>query len=233
MRLCRPALLLAAAASLLACGDDAQPAANDTTAAEDTAPSEDLAGDAATADTSSPPACNPITQTGCPDDQNCTFGDDGKTPLCVAGGEVLYGDECGSAAPCARGICMSLNDTGYRCYKFCQTVAHCDAQASCLALSGVSYKVCEIKDLYDNCDLLVQDCADAKGCYVIANEPQPVCLPPGAALAGDVCDNASACAPGHLCINQRCKRICDPRQTDPCGNFIPCPSYSSAGYCDE
>ncbi|PKN53846.1 MAG: hypothetical protein CVU56_29715 [Deltaproteobacteria bacterium HGW-Deltaproteobacteria-14] len=235
-----PLRALATAALLLtgACGDDGATTPADTSTAADADVTDDTAAveDTTPADTTpadTTPACNPILQTGCEDGQNCTFSGDATVPACAAGGTVAYGEECSGANGCALGVCMSLNDTGYRCYKFCQTIAHCDGDAQCLSLTGTVYKVCEIGDIYTHCDLLLQDCDGGKGCYPIANQAQPVCLPAGAEAAGDPCTDAAACAKGNICINQRCKRVCDPNASDPCGNFTPCSSYGTAGYCDE
>ncbi|TNF24350.1 MAG: hypothetical protein EP329_25060 [Deltaproteobacteria bacterium] len=240
MTLARSASLLralAAGALLLtaACGGDDN-AADDTaqdTLADDTGEADAADGTEDTTEADTTPACNPILQTGCEDGQNCTFSGTDKTPSCVQGGSVAYGEECSAQNACELGVCMSLNDTGFRCYKFCQTIAHCADDAQCLTLSDTVYKVCEIGDLYTNCDMLLQDCEGGKGCYPVASEPQPVCLPAGSATTGEACSDAAGCIAGNVCVNQRCKRVCDPNENDPCGNFTPCSVYGNAGYCDE
>jgi len=226
------ALLLTAACGGDDSGDTTDTVTDDTVADTGEADAADTTvEDTTEADTT--PACNPILQTGCEEGQNCTFSGSAKTPACAAGGTIAYGEECGGQDACELGVCLSLNDTGYRCYKFCQTVAHCEGDAQCLSLTDTPYKVCEIGDIYTHCDLLLQDCEGGKGCYPIATEPQPVCLPAGSATAGEACSDAAGCIGGNICINQRCKRVCDPSENDPCGNFTPCSSYGTAGYCDE
>ena len=123
MTLTRFAPLLATGALLLAgaCSGDstASPDTSDTHASSD---SEADASD----DTTTTAACNPILQTGCTAQQNCTFASTETAPKCSPEGAVAYGAECSAQNACLRGVCLSLNDTGYRCYKFCQTPTHCD-----------------------------------------------------------------------------------------------------------
>ena len=192
------------------------------------------------AEETSAPTCNHIAQTGCEEAQNCTFvAQDDTTPNCTASGELAYGAECQGTSQCELGICISISDTGYRCYKFCKTYGHCDAGKACMELVDTPYKVCELPDVYESCDLLAQDCeAATKACYPhqVSGQTKPVCLPAGAGEVGDGCANSHTdCAPGHICINHICKRLCQKSAVEPCGDaFTPCSSfYGAAGYCDD
>ncbi len=204
----------------------------DTIATEDTASDDDTSTDDDTTDL--PLVCNPITQTGCGDAGNCTFSGEDDKPSCAAAGTVAAGDECGGANTCVEGICLSLNDTGSRCYKFCQTPVHCPDLGACLDLSNAAFSVCEVGDIYDNCDLLQQNCDGGKGCYAIDNEPLPVCLPAGSGVEDSECESVNDCGSGFVCVNRRCKTICDQGAAQPCGTFGNCSAWAgNAGYCDE
>jgi hypothetical protein len=187
-------------------------------------------------------SCNTLLQEGCQPTENCTYATtEATTPSCAPEGTKLYGQECAGLGDCQRGICLDLNDTGSRCYKFCKTEIHCietvgpDAlgfTGACAELSGVGFKVCGLDVTYQTCDLLTQGCDAGKGCYLL--DQDTVCLPAGAAATGESCASTNDCAPGGICVGQRCKRSCDTAAADPCGAFVPCPAYwGSAGYCDE
>ena len=212
-----------------ACGDEE--GGSSTT---DAGPADVGTEDTQPEDTGAPTSsCNYILNEGCAADEKCSFPTSGaKKAECTPAGEKAIGEECSGIGDCKEGICISLNDTGNLCYKFCKTMAHCDMD-ECLDLKDSPYKVCELDVDYETCDMLAQDCTKAgQGCYV--TDDGAVCLPSGTAGIDDECESVSDCAPGGVCINKRCKKVCDKTENDPCGNFKPCANYyGNAGYCDE
>lgn len=238
----RKALISFAGLALIAsaCGDSSSDNAtgSDTTGATDTASdtggttdtgSADVSGDAPTSN-----QCNPITQDCADPAQNCTFGSTDDFSSCQPEGTIAYGDPCGGADLCKRGICLNLNQTENLCYQFCNTIAHCDDSTECIQLTDAPFKVCRIADIYQTCDLLQQNCDAGKACYSVSNEPQPICLPAGTADIDEPCADAAGCLGGQLCVNSRCKKICDRTAQDPCGTFGQCSQWQGdAGYCDQ
>ncbi len=241
-------LFLALGLGMSAACESSSPApATDVPAAQDAAPATDTVADVAPdagPDTAAV-TCNAILQEGCGEGENCRYGSDKDTKAtCFPAGKKLYGQQCAGVGDCAEGMCMDLNGTGSRCYRFCKTEIHCQGEVApegkpytgaCSKLSNASYMVCELDVEYDTCDLLNPTCPDGKGCYVIAGQYSPVCLPAGAATEGESCDAPNACAGGLVCINKVCHALCD--KTDdswPCGDFVPCSNhYGNAGYCDD
>lgn len=230
-----PALI---ALALAACGDgDTQSTVDtttDTTAdiadTTDTRPND--TGDAS--DTAGPP-CNPILQSGCAADQNCTYVAAATTASCVESGPVPANGPCSVENRCRTGVCMSLNATDNFCYQVCDKDTDCGAGTAnlCLTLNGAPFKVCKIPGIYDECDLLAQNCADEdKACYAVAGEPEPICLTEGTGAPGSECDTAAACTKGHACVSQVCRPICDPDVAGSCGENATCRDlFDDAGYC--
>jgi hypothetical protein len=214
-----------------ACGDD------DGTAdgsAQDTSSTDQATSDSVEADEGPvTPACNYILNEGCAEGEKCGFPTSGATKAqCTPAGEKAIGEECSGSGDCKEGTCISLNDTGNLCYAFCKTMAHCNLE-ECLDLKDSPYKVCELDVEYETCNMLAQDCTkNDQGCYV--TDDGSVCLPSGTAAVAEECESVSDCAPGGVCINKRCKKICNKTEDDPCGNFQPCANYyGNAGYCDQ
>ena len=223
-------IIFVALALVVGCGDTTT-TGTDTTATTDTTTTADTTPNP-TPDTASPtPSCNAIKQEGCGEGEKCAYPNDAKKASCVPAGEKAIGEECSGVGDCKDGTCLSLNDTGNYCYKFCGTKIHCD-NAQCIELSNSPFKVCEIDVEYETCQLLAQDCSNAShGCYV--TDKGAVCLPAGTAGTGDDCESVGDCAPGNVCINSRCLALCNVNDEDPCGDFKPCAGYyGSAGYCD-
>mgnify|MGYP002039445484 CR=1 FL=1 len=181
------------------------------------------------------PSCNFILQ-DCDPGLNCTFqSSDDDQATCVDSGLKGYGADCAGTSDCEFGICISLNDTDSKCYKFCKTPKHCPEDSQCLELQDSKYRVCEISGLYTSCNLLADDCEETgKSCYLHGDEG-PVCLPAGTSGLKEDCESAADCAPGHTCINLNCLRLCNQNEPSPCGDaFTPCAGYYGvAGYCDE
>lgn len=243
MSLVRPLLLSCALtlAATAACSDD------NTGTVDVKADSSDTTDTTATTqvtDTSSGPdladsggtGCNPVAQTGCADNQNCTFVANETEPTCQAEGPVAAEQSCSSENRCERGVCLNLNQTESLCYAFCAVDADCPGSAagSCLTLTNASFKICKIAGIYDNCDLLTQNCEDeTKSCYAVANEDQPICLTTGTKALAAACDRASDCVEGLACVNDVCRTICDPTVADVCGETFVCNAFfANAGYCE-
>jgi hypothetical protein len=212
------------------CGDPQ--ASSDADAIPDT--SADSSDDSASPDTGPAPAsCNFILNEGCGDGEKCSFPTSGASKAeCMPAGTKAVGDECSGVGECVEGVCISLNDTDQLCYAFCKTIAHCNMDA-CLELQDSPYKVCDLDVEYETCDLLQQSCTKpGQACYVTTDGA--VCLPAGTADIDEDCDGVSDCAPGGVCINSRCKAVCDKNDDNPCGDFKPCANYyGGAGYCDD
>ncbi len=209
---------------------------SNTATGEDVA-SEDEEDNAPQPEPEEPPTgadCNPIAGTGCADGEKCIY-DESNLKTCVPAGDTPGGSPCQDTSECIEGMCLQLNGTDSYCYTFCKTIGHCPNNAPCLEIQDAPYKVCKIDDLYDNCDILAQDCEEGKGCYSVAGEDQPVCIPAGTSPLGGECQGPSDCAPGTHCVNFRCYELCDKNDPEACGLFGKCSSVVSpgVGYCDE
>ena len=250
----RTLLLVTLCLTLIGCGsDEAAPTEGDTSVmtADSSVESGDATQGSGEEDTSpapatedvppvtepepEPPTCNPISNTGCEEGQKCGYGTTGAK-LCVPAGDTPGGDPCQSDAECAGGsTCTSLNGEDYYCYIFCKTIGHCPNNAACLEITDAAFSLCKIEGIYDNCNILAQDCEQGKGCYSIGGEDLPVCLEAGAEPVGGVCESPSDCSPGHHCVNFRCYELCDKNDPNACGTFTSCAGFVAAGvgYCDE
>ena len=229
---CYSSLVLSVMLSMLlaGCGGD-EPTA-DTSGNQDAAADTASASDSVTPpDQNTGPACNVIKQEGCAEGEKCTYAQNASKPSCVEAGTKAIGEACDGQGDCKDGTCLSLNDTGNLCYKYCGTKVHCDGE-KCVELSDSPFKVCELDVEYETCDMLAQGCSNPEhGCYV--SDEGAVCLPAGTAQQGEDCDSVGSCAPGNVCINKRCYKVCNVNEEDPCGDFKPCANYyGNAGYCD-
>ncbi len=187
----------------------------------------------------SEPVCNPVSDTGCPDDETCSWLPSSANPVCVRRGPVPLEDLCSTTEGCERGVCLSLNASAERCYAICERDADCGVRGTCLTLTGspFPFKVCRIEGVYDVCDLLEQDCEPSRdtdrGCYVVPSEATPVCLPAGDLEPDDVCASLTDCRPSYTCNNDVCAALCDTTATAPCGPLHLCrPFAHGAGVCE-
>jgi hypothetical protein len=106
----------------------------------------------------------------------------------------------------------------------------CETNQSCLIyFAGVP--LC-----FDQCDPLVQNCAEGNGCYPdaeAAGNTGFICLPTiGTSDVGDYCWLLSNCQRGLICVYPDyfpdcnglvgcCTQLCDLREPDPCGDLHP------------
>ena len=176
--------------------------------------------------------CDPVAQTGCPDDRRCTY-DLANALTCLPRGDVPLEAACSVEATCSEGLCLSLNATAHLCYAFCATNDDCAADQACLMLSDAPFKVCEIPGIYTHCSLTAQDCpAATSACYAVPGEAAPICLPAGQATSGSSCTHPEACTRGTACVAGTCQTLCDPSQTDACGPDLRCQPYvAGTGTC--
>jgi len=230
---------LAVAAPSAACGDDAKSSPADTgdtttTDVADAADVTDTRSDSDARETSSTP-CDPILQTGCEAGANCTFIGAETVATCVPAGPVPANNACSPEDRCQRGVCLSINQTGNRCYQVCGEDTDCGAGTAneCITLSSTPYSVCKIPGLYTQCNLLTQNCTDVtKACYAVAGEAEPICLLAGTGATGSECASAGTCVKGQACVNSVCRALCDPDVAASCGATATCRDFfDDAGYC--
>lgn len=186
----------------------------------------------------SEPTCNPVSDTGCPDDETCTWVPSAADPVCVRRGPVPLEGVCSTTAGCERGVCLSLNASVERCYATCELDTDCGDRGTCLTLTASPFNVCRIGGVYDVCDLLEQDCAPRRdtdrGCYVVPNEATPVCLPAGKLDADAECEGPTACRSGYACVDDVCVPWCDADTANTCGALFQCRPYAyGAGVCEQ
>lgn len=222
---------------LVACGDDDSKGSADATQStgNDGAILETTSGDALVVNDTNTGPCNPVANTGCAANQTCTYVANETAPSCVTAGVVELGQACSSEAHCKKGVCLNLNDTRSLCYAICETDPDCGSGGSCLTLSNAAFEICKIEGIYENCDLVLQDCVDAaKGCYAVSTEDQPICRVAGTVAAGAACDSAVACVKGAACVNDVCRPVCDLTKTpSDCAAGNVCNAYfDGAGYCE-
>lgn len=197
----------------------------------------DTGGDTGGGGSGEPITCDLATQDPCTADQHCSYDGEGAT-VCFVRGEVAYGEPCSELEPCEEGVCLSVNGTTSLCYRFCADELACPGDADCLELGGVPFQVCEIQGIYEACDLLEQNCAaDGAACYSVASEATPVCVPAGAAEAGQGCTDANDCLGGLVCVASVCQQLCDTSAASAeCGADAICAAYyeaDGAGYCAD
>ncbi len=222
-----------------ACGDevrtgtlaDVLPDTLDTVFPETSVPA-DTASD--TSDVIPLRQCDPLAKpNGCEPDENCTYITADDFPRCIPSGPIPPGGKCDNDNRCAAGVCLAINQTANLCYQYCASDADCGGtEGSCLTLTNTPFKVCKISGIYDTCDLLAQDCAEAaKACYAVANEPEPICLNEGAGEPNTECNGPTSCKRGYACIAGLCRQLCDPTLENLCPNGDCRDFFDGAGYC--
>jgi hypothetical protein len=179
--------------------------------------------------------CEPVADEGCVDDETCTWASlDAEEPTCEPAGPGAPGDPCSTEAGCAAGVCLDLNGTGSVCHVLCEAAEDCGDQAPCQALEGLPFDICERWSVYVVCLLLdPTTCPEARGCYLVGDHPDPVCLVPGAGQPGEACDVANGCEAGGACVEGMCRSLCDPAAGEPCLEPLQtcAPYYQGAGVC--
>lgn len=119
--------------------------------------------------------------------------------------DLVLGSTCFASAECAGG-----NECGpdHVCRASCADDSACGTHQLCESVAG-AMPYC-FQD--DGCDPFNQTCTNLQAC-VWKRHGATVCVPPGDGIAGQSCQNG-ACQPGFVCnASNRCRQICDPRDT--------------------
>jgi hypothetical protein len=192
-------------------------------------------GDAAPALPEGVTACAPFAETSdCPAGETCTWVGDVPAPICAPAGDAAIGEACGDQTLCAEGVCLALNGSASRCFALCRDAADCGAEG-CLDLDGAAFRICDQPGLNPACDLLAPTCAAGSGCFIVAGEETPVCVPAGDVAPGGACEYANSCLVGDACINGSCRDLCDPAGAalPACADGATCTAIpeTNAGFC--
>jgi hypothetical protein len=196
--------------------------------------------------------CDPFGPPTCGAGETCTWVYNIAAPICAPAGPAATGEACTPDAPCAEGVCLSLDGTDSRCFDLCRDGADC-GEAACLTLEGEDFSVCRLPDLYRACDLFAPACGEGEGCYRVQGEATPICAGAGDVAVGSACVYANDCLAGDACIqittvpaegasseapapaDGTCRDLCDPA-----GAALPaCPEGTTctpipdaaAGFC--
>lgn len=159
-----------------------------------------------------PDSCDPVSNTGCADDEKCSFLVESESPLtgrttCVPAGNVPPGgactrgpagetgyDNCAGNASCVAGTCQEIClDEPDSCSVeneacFLQPPAYSDREGVGLCLPS--------------CDPVAQDCPAGEGCYLDAASGDSACATPvtESGMQGDDCQFQNACQIGYGCV---------------------------------
>jgi len=154
----------------------------------------------------------------CPPGQKCMpYNNDGgaswnATKCFDIMGTGTHGDPCtvfesavsGRDDCAARHMCWDVDPETLKggCIAFCDGSSESPSCApemtSCVIPSEGVLNLC-----LPSCDLLIQDCPEGQGCYVINDSTScaPVSVPPDQGLAGDNCEFVNSCQPGLMCLD--------------------------------
>jgi len=184
--------------------------------------------------------CDPVKQTGCPTNEECTLGN-GNLPVCGPSGTKTVGEIC--ANNCVAGdLCSTDSPNGvFTCQEFCATDADCKQPAvgpagntphCIISLEDASELLCSVP-----CNPVTaagpSDCQTGQTCSYSGTDTIPEvtsCGTGGAGVNGTSCMAPEDCAGGFACISgaagtSACRQVCRARQNADC---------TAAGYaCDE
>lgn len=127
---------------------------------------------------------------------------------------------------CGDGACDKGSEDCGTCAADCGNCPTICGNGKC-EMPAESYATCA-KDCppTGTCDPLTSNgCATTDQCYPTADKP--VCAKHGAVAEGAVCQINTQCSKGHLCVGDKCKRICDHTGAN---KLVGCPQ---AEICDK
>ena len=195
-------------------------------------------------------ACDPVSQTGCPQGDECTLG---PGPVCEPNGTIVSGQACGpNVGNCSAGtLCIqdSVSAITDVCHQFCNTDTDCTAAAvpagstaepnnvgHCLLdLPGTSATVCTIP-----CNPAPaagpSGCPTGTGCMYGADANSGIpeltsCGTVGAGTDGIACTTTTDCSGGFTCISTTssggavtaaCRQVCRAGVSADCPTTYTC-----------
>ena len=214
---------------------DTSPAPSDLPPVEDAERSRDATTPSEVIAPEDRAPCDPIDDEGCATTETCTWASaDATRATCEPAGPSAPGETCSDNVGCAAGVCLSVNGAPSACHSLCDTALDCPNEAPCLTVEDLPFTVCERWDVYTTC--LLSDpatCPEDRGCYLVGEQPDPLCLLPGDGSAGSPCEVANACDAGLACVNTQCRALCDPAAESACESpeQTCTPYYQGAGVC--
>lgn len=166
-----------------------------------------------------PPGECDLAAQDCGSGQGCYFaaGADGGavSPMCATEGMGALGTECMDANDCSAGL-FCLGPTGMMgtCRGVCCLGSDdpCPSGTECLipvtaaGPSDTGVGACAVPN---ECDLLGSDCGPSEGCYPSIKPGVTVCVAGGDLTEGESCNLANDCAPGLICTDGECTKLCD------------------------
>jgi hypothetical protein len=189
-------------------------ATSDPTGDADATTTDDAAAEVAGGCAFTPPEgwpCDPVCDTGCAEGQTCTWTNGAFG--CLEAGAAGLDEACSPDGPtCASGACLTPSGGGPAvCRAFCVDHEDCPDTRPCDGVLQSDGPVMACGDPLSSCDVLLQDCAGAAGCYL--SQKGAVCLPPGQLLDGAACHYTNDCRPGSGCVvidaQTTCAPLCD------------------------
>lgn len=182
--------------------------------------------------------CDPVAQTGCPDETTtCVL--EREIPTCRSGGELPRGEPCGATDACAPGLACFLDEGGVGvcgrvCCAFDAEDPACTPDEECggsgRLVDGTSTTFERCRPPTTGCDLLdPEGCGLGEACYLVAGVTR--CFRAGEAAEGEQCRLPQDCSPQLSCVgffDTRCRRVCDLAAEVPCPGAGVCTRFAQS-----
>lgn len=177
--------------------------------------------------------CNPVCNTGCEENEICSFSSGNFT--CLTKGNADIGESCDNKSLfCKTGVCMSSSDsTDKTCHAFCVNNSDCGNGSPCNQVLIMYGKVKACGKQLAGCDIFSQDCPEKQGCYQMGNDFR--CIQEGQKKEDEECIYANDCKKGLACVSingkSSCHTVCSQNQDS--NNFCEKLCPADYGYLDN
>ena len=153
--------------------------------------------------------CDFVPQCGCASNEGCYPIQVGRD--CFVSGSAQPGQTCNEVFDCVAGsVCVRVpgTDATRRCMRMCLADGQCPGAGSLCEFQVGESDVCS-----DRCDPLTQNgCLAGLACRILGPAPGgffTACEASGTVQRGGACTSNQQCIAGHICIGERCLRVCD------------------------